>query len=96
MFAFEKQCKSTAEWPLKFSPLYAGSCVVLAENSNEGGVQTRFLALLNQGLVLEEFVACENSKNGNLNHQALQQQGSCVHDPTQEIPLKKWLHTAPC
>jgi hypothetical protein len=42
-------------------------CVVLAKNSAEGGVQARFLALLNKEQITEDYVECENYKVGNKN-----------------------------
>jgi hypothetical protein len=61
-------------------------CVVLADNSAEGGVQARFLAQLNKGQVTEDYVECENYKVGNANHKA-----NGVFDGNTTLPL----NTAP-
>ena len=65
---------------------------MLARNSNEGGVESRFLVLLNQGQLSEEeeFVPCTNYEKGSENIIA---QG--VNNPREQIPLEKWLCTAP-
>jgi hypothetical protein len=67
-------------------------CVVLAKDEDEGGVERCFLALLNQGQLSEEeeFVPCTNYEKGSENIIA---QG--VNNPREQIPLEKWLCTAP-
>jgi hypothetical protein len=64
--------------PVPISFRWFAQCVVLATGDGDGGVPTRFLAQLLEGIHTDR-VQCENYK---------------ASLPAEELPLKKWLQTA--